>query len=334
MLELILITVKVRKPVSKLLGIGTFLLLLILKGAFPKAAYAFVPSPGMSTLDTCAAQPACRAALGSELAPAIATPTAEGVASTITASTATGVSTTTQAAAGVAVVGDMRLSGIAAYYLWSRGVNGQAQEIARQRYCAAYPKDVVCGPFTGGQSPVYYYVYAVRNGVEYVLHWTDQYDTPLPVLGPITNIVPNGSWGWYGQTYGHEYLVYDANGNLVGNKPLISKEYTFELIGTVPNPPTIVRRVDGQPDTLGNPPPLPWKDWSQEKRSIAVAALTPADWQGFITSMPVGGRLIPGDQVNAPGGIIIPGQPEDDPNTPADERLLRKDQGFKGRQVN
>ncbi len=85
---------------------------------------------------------------------------------------------------------------------------------------------------------------------------------------------------------------------------------------------------------MGNPPPLPWKDWSQEKRSIAVAALTPADWQGFITSMPVGGRLIPGDQVNAPGGIIIPGQPEDDPNTPADERLLRKDQGFKGRQVN
>lgn len=126
------------KSVSKLLGVWTFLLFLILKGAFAKPAYA------LSTLDTCATQPACRAALGSELAPAIATPTAEGVATTITSTTAAGATTTTEAAAGVAVVGDMRLSGIAAYYLWSRGVNGQAQEKARQKYCAAYPNDDVC----------------------------------------------------------------------------------------------------------------------------------------------------------------------------------------------
>ena len=92
-----------RKSVSKLLGIWTFILFFILKGAFPKPAFAFV-----SSLDACAAHPECAAAISYQVAPAVATPTAEGVASTITASTATGVSTTTQAAAGVAVVGDMR----------------------------------------------------------------------------------------------------------------------------------------------------------------------------------------------------------------------------------
>ncbi|MEH2288866.1 YwqJ-related putative deaminase [Nostoc sp.] len=43
--------------------------------------------------------------------------------------------------------------------------------------------------------------------------------------------------------------------------------------------------------------------------------------------MPEGGRLNPGDKVNAPT-VIIPGQAEDDPNTPADERLLKKQPGF------
>ena len=43
--------------------------------------------------------------------------------------------------------------------------------------------------------------------------------------------------------------------------------------------------------------------------------------------MPEAGRLIPGDKVNAPT-IVIPGQETDDPNTPADERILRKEPGF------
>lgn len=50
-----------RKSGSKLLGIWTFILFLILKGAFPKPALA------LSTVGTCAAQPECAAALGSEL---------------------------------------------------------------------------------------------------------------------------------------------------------------------------------------------------------------------------------------------------------------------------
>ena len=52
-------TVKSQKSRSRLLGFWTFFLLLILKGAFAKAAAA------LSTLDSCAAQPRCRAANGS-----------------------------------------------------------------------------------------------------------------------------------------------------------------------------------------------------------------------------------------------------------------------------
>lgn len=138
-----------RKFLSKLFGIWSFLLLFTLKGAFLKVAYAQAVSPtaltpGVSSLDRCAAQPQCVAALGSELAPIIATPTSAGVSATVTATTATGVNSTTQAAAGVAVVGDMRLPGIVAYYLWQQLQNGQAQNLVKDRYCAVNPKDGVC----------------------------------------------------------------------------------------------------------------------------------------------------------------------------------------------
>ncbi len=44
-------------------------------------------------------------------------------------------------------------------------------------------------------------------------------------------------------------------------------------------------------------------------------------------SMPAGGVLDPVDKINA-DAIVIPEQETDDPNTPADERLLRKEEGF------
>lgn len=89
-----------RKSVSKLLGIGTFLLFFILKGAFPKPAIA------LSTLDTCAAQPECAAAISPEVAPAVTAPTGAGWgASTLSTTTATGTTSTyVKAVAGVAVV--------------------------------------------------------------------------------------------------------------------------------------------------------------------------------------------------------------------------------------
>lgn len=281
-------TFKVRKPVSKSLGIWTFLLFFILKGAFPKPAYAF-----LSSLDACAAQPECAAAISSEVAPAVATPTASGVATTITSTTAAGATTASEAAAGVTVVGDMRLSGIAAYYLWSRGVNGQAQEIARQRYCAAYSNDEVCS----STSISYVQGYGYRAGCLPPVFVSIQ----IP-FGQEGNIISQAdSYCGPGGV-----LAYYRNGGRF-NDTLF--DGSFSIFST-------------------SNPPLPWKDWPQEKRSTAVGLLTASDWLGLINSMPVGGRLIPGDTVNAPSGIIIPGQEEDDPNTPADERLLRKEPGF------
>jgi hypothetical protein len=135
------VRLKTKKSLSRLVGIWSFLLLLIFKGIFPKPAYAF-----LSSLDACAANPECAAAIGSEIAPAVAAPTAAGSgATTISATTATGSTTTfVKAAANVTVVGDMRLSGVAAYYIWNQGRNQQAQEKARVKYCTAYPSANVC----------------------------------------------------------------------------------------------------------------------------------------------------------------------------------------------
>ncbi|MEH2316697.1 hypothetical protein [Nostoc sp.] len=108
----------INKSVSKSVGIWTFLLLFILKGVFPEPAYAL-----LSSLDACAVQPECAAAIGLELSPTIAAPTAEAAGTTaISTTTATGVtSSSVEAVAGTTVVGDMRLSGVAAFYIWNRG---------------------------------------------------------------------------------------------------------------------------------------------------------------------------------------------------------------------
>ncbi|MBG1269706.1 papain fold toxin domain-containing protein [Nostoc sp. WHI] len=74
-------------------------------------------------------------------------------------------------------------------------------------------------------------------------------------------------------------------------------------------------------------PNLPWKNWPQQKRNAAVNLLNNSDWQGLISSMPAGGILNPGDKIHAPT-IVIPGQETDDPLTPSDERLLKKESGF------
>lgn len=335
--------VYIRKSVSKLLGVWTFLLFLILKGAFAKPAIA------LSTLDTCAAQPACRVALGSELAPAVTAPTGAGWgASTLSTTTATGTTSTyVKAVAGVAVVTAGVLTpestandaNIAKWHYWSQATNSRAQVLAKQRYCAAYASDYVCG-IPGGQSPeVNYYAFGTFTWQQYdyqypeVVGTTGEWCSYFTVTGPISRYEvleqdgyssitfyrPDGtskrtpiSWARYP---GSSFIYYSR-------QPQKTWHYygnNFKLLRFV--------RADGQPDTDGARPPLPWKDWSQEKRNLAVGLLTDSDWQSLISSMPVGGRLRPGDTVKAPRHII-PGQEEDDPNTPADERILRKGGGF------
>jgi hypothetical protein len=130
------------KSLSRLVGIWTFILVLIFKGVFPKPAFAF-----LSSLDACAAQPECAAAISSEVAPGVAAPTSAGAgASTISTTTAAGATTSSvEATTGATVVGDMRVPGLVAFYIWNRGQNEQAQKKAAKRYCVAYPTDYVCG---------------------------------------------------------------------------------------------------------------------------------------------------------------------------------------------
>jgi len=287
--ELRLVLLTVNKSVSKLVGISTFLLLLIFKGILPQSAYAF-----LSSLDACAVQPECAAAIGSELSPTIAAPTAEAAATTaISTTTATGATTSSvQAVAGTTVVGDMRLSGVAAYYIWNKAQNQKAQEKAKERYCESHADIVACG---GKGSP---------TGTAWfpnTITFTQQSDGSYYLYGKW--ITPNCT----------------ASPNYASGLGYFTNPYLL-LVDFSPVPGCV-----GQVAIEGDP--TQWKNWSQYLRNEAVNSLTSSDWQGLINSMPAGGILNPGDKVNAPT-IVIPGQETDDPNTPVDERILKKQPGF------
>ena len=203
---------------------------------------------------------------------------------------------------------------VVSWHFWDEAHNGRAQERAKQRYCTAYPTDVVCRPFTGGQCyDIYYDVYGFVFAPNYPLSNTEQ-KLGSALLGQINGIVRgidhNGSSALYRLKYTR------GNGSVVYQDMLSSSE---------PNSGVVISRVIiayGNPDVCGNPPPLPWKDWPQAKRDRAVALLNDADWQRLATSMPVGGTLDPGDSVKAPK-IGIPGQEWDNPNTPLDDRRFK-----------
>ena len=87
---------------------------------------------------------------------AVSTPTGAGVSATTLSTTTTNGTTTAlvRAGAGVVVVGAAATTGYRIWHYWGEAQNEQAQEKARQKYCAANPGDDIClPPFTGGQSP-------------------------------------------------------------------------------------------------------------------------------------------------------------------------------------
>ncbi|NEU71428.1 hypothetical protein PI95_002245 [Hassallia byssoidea VB512170] len=306
---------KTKKSVSRLVGIWTFLLLFIFKGIFPKPAYAF-----LSSLDACAANPECAAAVSSELAPAVSAPTGAGFgASTLSTTTAAGA--TTSSVQGVAEISvAARLGTLGILYYWNQSQNEKAQEKAKEKYCAAYPTDLVCDAQAnvvynieatlhstdGTYSYDYFYSGTALGSINYAEadadHWITGWSPPL--IGIYNNDgIRTGSLGW----------------NYTGTGGYPVNEWAQITGITI----TSITRQDEQPET----PPNLWKDWSQEKRDEAVRLLNDSDWQGLINSMPSAGILNPGDKINAPT-IVIPGEETDDPNTPADERLLRKEHGF------
>ena len=284
---------KTKKSVSRLVGIWTFLLIFIFKGIFPKPAYAF-----LSSLDACAANPECAAAVSSEVAPAVSAPTGAGFgASTLSTTTAAGA--TTSSVQGVAEISvAARLGTLGILYYWNQSQNEKAQNKAKQKYCAANPSDSVCGFAWNvtGQGLASGMPSCELSGVFYP---RTLYATSISFSS--STFTDSEFYGYY-QGCPKDIVVLD-------DQP--SPENFFAGTATITK--------------ISDPPP--WKDWSQEKRDEAVRLLNPSDWQGLITSMPEAGRLNPGDKINAPI-IVIPGEETDDPNTPADERLLRKEDGF------
>ncbi|MEH2008285.1 papain fold toxin domain-containing protein [Nostoc sp.] len=277
------------KSVSKSVGIWTFLLLFILKGVFPEPAYGL-----LSSLDACAVQPECAEAIGLELSPSIAAPTAEAAGTTaISTTTATGAtSSSVEAVAGTTVVGDMRLPGVAAFYIWNRAQNEQAQEKAKERYCESHADIVACDGKGGPTGTAWF-----PNTITF----TQQSDGSYYLYGKW--ITPNCT----------------ASPNYASGLGYFTNPYLL-LVDFSPVPGCV-----GQVAIEGDP--TQWQNWSQYLRNQAVNSLTSSDWQGLISSMPAGGILNPGDKIHAPT-IVIPGQETDDPNTPADERLLKKESGF------
>jgi hypothetical protein len=274
----------------------------------------------LSSLDACAANPECAAAVSSELAPAVSAPTGAGFgASTLSTTTAAGA--TTSSVQGVAEISvAARLGTLGILYYWNQSQNEKAQNKAKEKYCAAYPTDLVCD----AQANVVY-------NIEATLHSTDgtySYDyfysgTALGSINYAEADAPHWITGWSPPLIG----IYNNDGirtgslgwNYIGTGGYPVDEWAQITGITI----TSITRQDEQPET----PPSPWKDWSQEKRDEAVRLLNDSDWQGLISSMPEAGVLNPGDKINAPT-IVIPGEETDDPNTPADERLLRKEHGF------
>ncbi|WP_292865562.1 papain fold toxin domain-containing protein [Nostoc sp. LPT] len=330
----------INKSVSKSVGIWTFLLLFILKGVFPEPAYA------LSSLDACAVKPECAEAIGLELSSTIAAPTAAGSGvTTISTTTAAGAtSSSVQVVSGTTVVGDMRLTGVAAYFIWNKAQNQQAQNKAKERYCFFNALDMVCG--LQGQSSVLYN-YKFHQIVRYRRsHYPDKvvthhYRSWRPVPGAIRSLANQYPGGHFGGGYppSADYINWISLNDGDGNnqtRGVVYESSTGDPMGGYDYADyynnnaekgwiSDLVRADGLPD---NSPPRDWKDWPQEKRNAAVQLLNKSDWQGLITSMPAGGILNPGDKLKTKTVIIIPGQETDDPNTPADERLLKKQSGF------
>ncbi|MCV3212365.1 YwqJ-related putative deaminase [Plectonema radiosum NIES-515] len=252
----------------------------------------------MSSLDACAANPECAAAISSEVAPAVSAPTGAGFgASTLSTTTAAGA--TTSSVQGVAEISvAARLGTLGILYYWNQSQNEKAQEKAKKKYCTTYPNDSeVCTHWK-------------IRGVAYTA--PDYPDCPYAYSEKFIDVP-------YGVTPHLE--IVQTNGYPWGCKSaLLAKIPEIDYFDQI----TQWQSLQGLDKVEVN---KSWSDWSQEKRDEAVRLLNGSDWQGLINSMPQAGILNPGDKINAPT-IVIPGEETDDPNTPADERLLRKEHGF------
>ncbi len=236
--------IKVGKATSKYFRTLIFLLFFFLNEAVPNAAFAF------SSLNACAKSRECLALLKESAGTAVSAPTGAGYGvTTLRTTTSTGaIKTFVNGVADFAIVVGPSAAYVSWHY-WNEAHNGQAQERAKQRYCAAYPTDVVCRPFTGGQCyDIYYDVYGFVFFPNYPLSNTEQ-KLGSALLGQINGIVSGIDYNGISTLYRLKYTR--GNGSVVYKDMLSSAE---------PNSGVVISRVIlvyGNPDVCGNPPPLP-----------------------------------------------------------------------------
>ena len=265
------------------------LLSCLLLAGLPKL---FPPPPAAAMSSArCALDPACAALLRSGVTQVVAAPTTPVVSSTTIVTTGTGI-TLSDIAAPVTIVG----VGTAAWYYWNQAQNQKAQNLARQRFyqthCPNPANDPLCGSaidisFISPNNSNRLLAYRLGQGYEWVAY-------------KIEDVLYDAGDGKGLQNWGPGFWFQTPDGRWHLGPGMDVKT----LVVTPVNAPT-------------------WENWPEVARATAVGLLTPDDWAGLISAMPVGGTLYAGQTIRAPQ-IIIPGADTDDPNTPLiDERLPR-----------
>jgi hypothetical protein len=285
------------------------------------------PASALSSADECLKQPKCREIVFPELVK-----TVTAVAAARTRITIGAENPLSDAAAPVVIVDGQSQAATPVYY-WNISLKEQAQALARSKYCGFYPKDSLClVPLAGGQ----------RSGIPYsvtVLETTNNRNEPWyprqiatytsafhqniggglgPITGPITGI-HQVIKPW------HQYHQASEFGVIAAGSQAVFRLWSETYYAGTPNYTHAVLSVqplDGQAD-VSNPEFVQWQNWSKAKREAAVNLISPTEWGALIESMPVAGKLNPGETITAPK-IVLPGAETDDPNTPLiDERVPR-----------
>lgn len=280
--------VKTGKAVSRYLGAFVFLLLLI-KDFFPSAALAF------TSANSCFKDAACRILLQEAFSSSVKAPldTGAGNAQPISVTDSSGATKAAVDSVGntAMVVGPSPT--YATFHYWDQATNGRAQKIAKDNYCILYPNDPVCGV-----RQVTFYSPNNRQWLTYRI--------PQNI---ISYTISDCYWD-FGNGQGPIY----CGKSFLATQP----------DGTPPAHSCAGPEIDRSTLKDERTGDVPWKDWPQAKRDAAVALLTDSDWQRLANSMPEGGRLDPGDTINADNGtIVIPGQDLDNPDTLGDDRPLK-----------
>ncbi|MBW4620722.1 MAG: hypothetical protein KME17_15380 [Cyanosarcina radialis HA8281-LM2] len=269
--------------------LAKFFLVSLFLATLPKF-FSLAPATAQSTAK-CLADPVCQAVVFPELKKAIINTTvATGVVTPIV------IGSTAQPVAD-AVAPVVIVEGQGNVHYWNLSQNQTAQDLAKQRFYQQNCTNPLNNPLCGSQIDVYFQQLPNHQLVSTRIGYGQLY------LAYKIGYCPSIAYGWGTQYSGPTFLPFVATGN-----------WTPECGGPWIDLGTLFLNPVDAPS---------WESWPEADREKAVDLLTAADWGQLASTMPVAGKLNPGETVRAPE-IIIPGADTDDPNTPLiDERLPR-----------